>query len=289
MEVNLTFKDTLDIYHKCKNAPNLKPTLPDFRSAFHEKLINEMSNIEESELDQFDTVIKNTKWKIEKYIIKKRNSKIVDEDLLQEIVFTYKCSAPINISHSVEDNKRKRLSLENLTSARQEYRRLEPLVEMIKEIAEEEQTTPAYLLGRALQKMYYKTDKRITSIAKLLMNNSLVTKLSPESASNLKNYNNLGREGYQRVVRALRSTDIDVFPSWKSLRSFESDITPTIHPLNDGLGVEFSYEDALTKTTERILESLDELPEENTLTLYVKDGLDGSGSHSIFNQNGKFN
>ena len=137
--------------------------------------------------------------------------------------------------------------------------------------------------------MYYKTDKRITSIAKLLMNNSLVTKQSPESASNLKNYNNLGREGYQRVVRALRSTDIDVFPSWKSLRSFESDITPTIHPLNDGLGVEFSYEDALTKTTERILESLDELPEENTLTLYVKDGLDGSGSHSIFNQNGKFN
>lgn len=287
MEVNLTFKETLDIYHKSRNVSNLKPSLPEFRSAFHSKL-SEIGILREDELDQFDSEIKRIQRKIERYLIKKGQSKVANEDSLEEVCFSYKCSAPINVSQSVEENKRKRLSLEHLTSARQKRRRLDPLVEIIKQTAEDEQTTPAYLLGRALQQIYYKTDKRIAGIAKLLMDESPVTKLSPESASNLKNYNNIGREGYQRVVRALHSSDIDVFPSWKSLRSFEKSLTPTIHPINDGLGVEFSYEDALTKTTERILESLNKLPEENTLTLHVKDGLDGSGSHSIFNQNGKF-
>ena len=136
--------------------------------------------------------------------------------------------------------------------------------------------------------IYYKSDKRVANIAKLLMDETPVPKLSLETASNVKNYNNFGREGYQRMIRAFRSSEIDVMPSWKSLRCFESSITPTIHPLNNGLGVEINYEDALSKTMERILETLEVLPDEDNLTLYVKDGLDGSGSHSIFNQNGMF-
>ena len=109
-----------------------------------------------------------------------------------------------------------------MTSTRQECRRLEPLVETIKDIAKDEQTTPAYLLGRALKLIYYKTDKRIANIAKLLMDETPLPKLSLESSSNIKNYNNFGYEGYQRIIRAFRSVDIDVIPSWKLLRCYEN-------------------------------------------------------------------
>ena len=288
MEFNLTFKDALDIYNKSRYALNQKPSSSEFRSAFHAKLIDEISILKEDELEQFNTLIKNIKTRIDKYLGKRQKTKIYNEELLNEVCFSYKCSIPFNSLESVDDKKRKRLSLEDLTSTRQEYRRLDPVVEKIKEIAEDEKTTPAYLMGRVLQMIYYKTDKRIANIAKLLMDETPVPKLSLESASNIKNYNNFGREGYQRVIRAFRSEDIDVIPSWKSLRCYESSITPTTLPLNNGIGIELCYKDALTKTTERILETLDTLPEEDTLTLYVKDGLDGSGSHSIFNQNGKF-
>ena len=52
------------------------------------------------------------------------------------------------------------------------------------------------------------------------------TKLSVEVASNLKCYNNLGREGYQSEIRALHTSGLDILPSWKSVRSFEKSITP---------------------------------------------------------------
>ena len=113
-------------------------------------------------------------------------------------------------------------------------------------------------------------------------------KMSLEAASHIKHYNNLGREGYQRDIRAFRASGYDILPSWKTLRSFETSITPATNPLDGGLGVEFSYQAALTKTTERILDSMEIPPSTENLTLNVKDGLDGSGSHSIFNQDGKF-
>ena len=152
---------------------------------------------------------------------------------------------------------------------------------MINEIADEENTTPAYLLGRALHQIYYHTDKRIAHIAKILMDDTITSKMPLDSASHIKNYN-LGREGYQREIRALKVSGYDILPSWKVLRAYEISITPTTHPIDGGLGVEFLYQDALIKTTESIFESMKTLPDEENLTLYLKDGLDGSGSHIIF-------
>ena len=50
------------------------------------------------------------------------------------------------------------------------------------------------------------------------------SKLSVAIASNLKCYNNLGREGYQRDARALRTSGIDILPSWKKVCSFEKKV-----------------------------------------------------------------
>ena len=52
------------------------------------------------------------------------------------------------------------------------------------------------------------------------------------------------------------------------------------------MGVEFDYKEALGKSAEQIIKQLDPKPTDTKLTLTVKDGLDGSGSHSIFNQDG---
>ena len=77
-----------------------------------------------------------------------------------------------------------------------------------------------------------------------------------------------------------------MLPSWKKVREYEKSLTPAVSELPDQVGVQFQYKDALEKSAERIIDQLETTPTATELTLEVKDGLDGSGSHSVFNQNG---
>ena len=52
------------------------------------------------------------------------------------------------------------------------------------------------------------------------------------------------------------------------------------------MGVSVNYKEAVEITSTRILNGLEMKPGVNELTMEVKDGMDGSGSHSIFNQRG---
>ena len=52
------------------------------------------------------------------------------------------------------------------------------------------------------------------------------------------------------------------------------------------MGIKTSYKDVLSITIKQILLLLDKLPEPEPLIFHFKDGLDGSGSHSIYNQVG---
>ena len=160
---------------------------------------------------------------------------------------------------------------------------------MVKYVAAEEQTSEHYLLGLILNKIYYNDNKKIAEIAKCLMTLDEPQKITVETASNIKCYNSLGKEGYQKEVRALNTSGIELLPSWKTLRHFGKSITPEIKPLSNGLGVEFDYKNAIEISIKRILSTLDEkiIPERD-MTLEIKDGMDGSGSHSIFNQSGEF-
>ena len=96
-------------------------------------------------------------------------------------------------------------------------------------------------------------------------------KISVEVASNLKCYNNLGREGYMREIRAHHISGIDILPSWKKVRSFEESITPQIQQLPDGLGVEYNYKDAIEMTVKGIFKSLNNIQiSEDELILEVE-------------------
>ena len=99
----------------------------------------------------------------------------------------------------------------------------------------------------------------------------------------------LGQRGLPEGSAALNTSGIELLPSWKTLRNFEKSITPEIKALSNGLGVESDYKNAIEISVKRNLSTLDEkiLPE-GDMTLEIKDGLDGSGSHSIFNQSGEY-
>ena len=279
MKISITYKDALEAYNESRKNYHREVTKEEFWSVLINLLFNDLENLDVDRVREYNDKIYAIQKQIERGIEKQRN-KIPWDPLFLEV-----CLSSEDFINS-ESKKRKKIPLDDISSTRQEYRRLDPVISMINEIADEENTTPAYLLGRALHQIYYHTDKRIAHIAKILMDDTSTSKMPFDAASHIKNYNNLGREGYQREIRALKESGYDILPSWKALWAYKISITPTTHPIEGGLGVEFLYQDALIKTTESLFESMETLPDEENLTLYLKDGLDGSGSHSIFNQDG---
>ena len=110
---------------------------------------------------------------------------------------------PLNeICLSINDYPRPKKSrtskpLNDLSSKRHQYRRLQQLVDMIKDVSTEGQTPDHHLLGFVLHQIYYNTDKKIADIGTKLINLEESIKVPIEVASSLKCYNNLGRESYQ--------------------------------------------------------------------------------------------
>ena len=80
------------------------------------------------------------------------------------------------------------------------------------------------------------------------------------------------------------------FPAYKNIASFRSDITLTneVKVINNhgySIGVGVSYSKLLHKNIERILMIIQPVNDcQFPLTLCIADGLDGSGSHRIYNQ-----
>ena len=80
------------------------------------------------------------------------------------------------------------------------------------------------------------------------------------------------------------------FPAYKNIASFRSDITLTneVKVMNNygySIGVGVSYSKLLHKTIEIILMIIQPVSDcQFLLTLFIADGLDGSGSHRIYNQ-----
>ena len=280
--MSLTYRQATDIYDSVRKKKYAKPKSTDFR---HEVLKHFFPNSEnypdESNLNTIASEIDTVFRKITRYFEKKnRKPSTTSEFPMNEICLTVK-------DYPTHKKPRTSKPLMDISSKRHQYRRLQPLVDMIKDVAADGQTPEHHLIGFVLHQLYYLKDKKIADIGTKLMNLEESTKVPLEVASSLKCYNNLGRESYQREVRALQTSGYDILPSWKTLRNFEKSITPDIQELPDGLGVEFEYEEAIKLSLKRIFESIDQdkLTEEN-LTLEIKDGLDGSGSNSIFNQSG---
>ena len=280
--MNLTYDQAIQIYNSVRKHNFAKPTTGEFRNGIINHLFPDSEDVlDESNLNILSSKILTVYRRLNRYFKAKQKKPKCDDTLNKNEI----CLSLEN--YPTPPKTRRSKPLQDITSYKQKYPRLQPLIDMIKDVALEEQTPEHYLIGVILHQLYYKKDKRIADIGNSLMDLNKVSNISVEIASNLKSYNNLGREGYQREIRALQSSGFDILPSWKKVRNFEQSITPQTQQLPDGLGIEFNYKDAIELTLTRILELLDiqQIPEEDLL-LEVKDGLDGSGSHSIFNQNG---
>ena len=169
--------------------------------------------------------------------------------------------------------------------SRQKYRRTQNICEIIKEEAEEQKVTVNELLGIVCHRMNYQSNRSASECAKsLLYDVNRERKLPLYAAAYLKLFNNLGRAGYQREITTFKSHGFNVLPSWKAVRTFEESVTPNI--VKKDYGVEVSYSEALQITFQQIMRSLESLPPSGDVTFYFKDGCDGSGSHSIYNQAG---
>ena len=87
--------------------------------------------------------------------------------------------------------------------------------------------------------------------------------------------------------RMLRANNCNAFAAWQVIRDEQKKITPPMKPLPaPHIGVYFSMLDAIQMTAQRILIQQDEsttVPE-GDLSLEIKFGFDGSGSHAIYNQ-----
>ena len=82
----------------------------------------------------------------------------------------------------------------------------------------------------------------------------------------------------------LTNTGFSILPSWHHLRAKQKEITPDVQKLPEPfVGVSFSLFESVLLTVQRLLHNFgDNLT--NDLWLNIKFGFDGSGSHSIFNQ-----
>ena len=290
--VNLTLDDIIELYDSIKCTRVDAVSLPDF----HSSLVRKISGCSEAEMkcspelaEKLQTDACSLLKRVKRF--KAKNSKTRAEVDRTVVVASFEIPEETVADEEDDDAQKRRRSknpIDELSSKRQKYRRLEPLIALIDDVAKEENTEVPYLLGVILHHKYYHTNRRIADISKLLMNSDqdVNQKVSVPVASHLKSFCNLGREGYQKVIRSMKTANLDVLPSWKKVREYEKSLTPAVSELPDQVGVQFQYKDALEKSAERIIDQLETTPTATELTLEVKDGLDGSETHSVFNQNG---
>eukprot|EP00112_Aurelia_sp_Birch-Aquarium-sp1_P022767 Seg653.3 transcript_id=Seg653.3/GoldUCD/mRNA.D3Y31 product="hypothetical protein" protein_id=Seg653.3/GoldUCD/D3Y31 len=179
---------------------------------------------------------------------------------------------------------------------RQKYRRTDEIISLIETAAAENDVTVNCLLGYILKRMNYHADKKVAETGSNLMTVDMVTNNLPSKmiplnvASHIELYNDMGRSKYQSLSSILRDNSYSILPGWKEIRKYQTEITPPLYTVQDPtFGVKVDYKLAIRMTVNRILETLpeDALPTTSSqLTAKFKDGVDGSGSHPIYNQQG---
>lgn len=171
----------------------------------------------------------------------------------------------------------------NELSDRQLQRRSGEVKETIKMLAEEQNTSPTKMMSIASRKINY-VHNREKCADSIKMKKDWIP---VAAAAHLVVYNNLSKAAYQRQINLYKVNKKDINPPWKQVREFQKAITPNLSHLPDNLGVKCEYKDALTITFKQIASTVSStMPLNVDVDFYFKDGCDGSGSHSIYNQKG---
>ena len=170
----------------------------------------------------------------------------------------------------------------------QRYRRTGPIISFLQEAAAKNKVTINVLMGILLGEINYHGDKEVCEIGRQLEVGQMKdVKMSHDQTTNLQQGLKLGRGNYQLLKSSLPQ-EVKILPTWKELRAHQKEISPPlIHQKGPIVGVKYDYKEALCMTIKRTLELVDDtkLPSSgSTLKVKIKDGVDGSGSHSIYQQ-----
>lgn len=179
--------------------------------------------------------------------------------------------------------------------AKQQYRRTAPIIDFLKDEAKKNKVSVNELIGVVTKQLNYKRDRNSSEIGEKLIqvqgtNDSVgLNNVMPmEKASNIQQNLQLGRTGYQLLKTCLNDNNFEQrvvkLPSWKKLREHQLSIMPPILHDTSIPGVRFDYKAALQMTIKRLLDVHLGQSAPKELTVLIKDGVDGSGSHAIYQQ-----
>ena len=179
-------------------------------------------------------------------------------------------------------------------SLQQQRTRLSSILKQLKETAIAENTTPIEIAALLLQLIVNEEDNRpVAKVANDMVSGSFsnhTNQLVPvDKALFILDLLEVGRRKYTQLRQTLLGDDI-IFPSYSKvadlrnliiLRHSRSLYPDPVKPI----GVYTPYSLQVQQTLERILSTAD-LPtsEDFPLTFRIADGLDGSGCHTIYNQ-----
>ena len=176
----------------------------------------------------------------------------------------------------------------NEVGDRQQRRRLSDYIEATSSKAAEENVSPTKLYAYGLTTTYLKK-KNVAKIGKSILNNDEISSYVPiEIASAIFEIGKMSKRVYTDIRLLLKNAGANVLPTYETLDAFRKERRPYVQELEEPFkGVKFDYEQCLKLSTVQLIRSLD-LPlfNLNEVNLFIHDGLDGSGGHSIFNQKG---
>ena len=275
--------------------------------AFHSSIIeilreNKINEIVTDNKDIFCRIDNLRKKAIRLYEAKKTKNLNLD---LGKIVEDFSDLLPLQISQSLQhhdeslgeasgldaQDKKGFYKPLNEVCKRQQRRRISSPLTDINEAADTNKVSRNTLLGHIVEIAdYHSGQDRIKSkrVADILKDNeSKSNQITFEAAAYMKLRNNMGRTSYQDTRLLFKSQGHDIIPTWNNLRDYEKAITPIIEESDKF--VKINYEQGIKITCMQMLKyyEMHNGPiqfSDYSLTCTIKESVDGSGSHPIYNQ-----
>ena len=283
----LTYADLYSIYIDSKGDKIKKITTDELTD-----LVISFYNLEKYDRNLIKNGVKGFFRVLENYRKKIKKGPVQEE--MKEYCINL-CDENNNVPIEEKEGMKYRVSLLDLKSTAQRYERTKPIINFLEEQAEIDKVTVNQLIGVITKQLNYHTEKRnsATFISEKLINEDQQTvAMSLPSTCFLQQSLQLGRTGYQLLKSVLKQSFEEngatspKFPAWKTVRVYQKSIMPSIKRDTELPGVRLKYIDALKVTIVRIL-CLPQVESSNAeLTVQIKDGVDGSGGHSIYHQLG---
>ena len=295
---SLQCKDVLEVYKEAKFDKYTKPTIEEFKNKLRERIIKNSPSISFNE-DSFSSICvklhRRCNYHLDKVVRKKRSFDETEtwlhlDDILHGTVNTNSVNTKAENVEPCGAKYRKTLSE---LGKRQQYRRTDEIISLIQAVANENRVTVNCLLGHVLKRLNYHSNNKIATVGAAMIQSENSSEqadaqLSLPVASFIQLNNDMGRSKYQNLSNTLKDNGHSILPPWKTLRKYQLELTPAVEVLEKPVfGVQVDYVSALRRTIERTLEVTkpESLPPTNSVLIAnFKDGLDGSGSHPIYNQ-----